>query len=101
MIGLRHQFYTNIQGLPYPGFEYQDYKDKGFNIKLRLKEGILPALAIGLNDFAGTGYYSSEYIVSSYGINNLDFHFGLGWGQLSGTKKNIENPFSYLSDFLI
>ena len=92
-------FYTNIQGLPYPGFEYQDYKDKGFNIKLRLKkEGILPALAIGLNDFAGTGYYSSEYIVSSYGINNLDFHFGLGWGQLSGTKKNIENPFSYLSD---
>ena len=92
-------FYTNIQGLPYPGFEYQDYKDKGFNIKLRLKkEGTLPALAIGLNDFAGTGYYSSEYIVSSYGINNLDFHFGLGWGQLGGTNKNIENPFSYVSD---
>ena len=21
-------FYTNIQGVPYPGFEYQDYKDK-------------------------------------------------------------------------
>ena len=41
-------FYTNIQGKPYPGFEYQDYKDKGFNIKLRLKkEGILPAVAIG------------------------------------------------------
>ena len=30
-------FYTNIQGKPYPGYEYQDYKDKGFNIKLRLK----------------------------------------------------------------
>ena len=27
-------FYTNIQGLPYPGFEYQDYKDKGFNAKV-------------------------------------------------------------------
>ena len=37
-------FYTNIQGLPYPGYEYQDYKDKGFNVKIRLKEeGILPA----------------------------------------------------------
>ena len=27
-------FYTNIQGMPYPGYEYQDYKDKGFNIKV-------------------------------------------------------------------
>mgnify|MGYP001259640371 FL=1 len=92
-------FYTNIQGKPYPGFEYQDYKDKGFNVKLRLKkEGIFPALAIGLNDFAGTGFYSSEYIVSSYGINNLDIHFGIGWGQLSGTENSIENPFKYIND---
>ena len=30
-------FYTNIQNKPYPGFEYQDYKDKGFNIKIRVK----------------------------------------------------------------
>ena len=45
-------FYTNVQGLPYPGYEYQDYKDKGFNVKFRLKEeGDLPAIAIGLNDF--------------------------------------------------
>lgn len=92
-------FYTNIQGLPYPGYEYQDYKDKGFNFKIRLKEeGRLPAIAFGLNDFAGTGYYSSEYIVSSYGINNFDFHFGLGWGQMSGTDKKIKNPFSYVND---
>ena len=32
-------FYTNIQGKPYPGYEYQDYKDKGFNLKIRLKKG--------------------------------------------------------------
>ena len=44
-------FYTNIQGLPYPGYEYQDYKDKGFNLKVRLKEqGVLPAVAFGIND---------------------------------------------------
>ena len=90
-------FYTNIQGLPYPNFEYQDYKDKGFNFKVRLKkEGYLPAIAIGLNDFAGTGFYSSEYIVSSYGVKNIDFHFGIGWGQLGG-KNNFENPLSYIS----
>ncbi|MDC1074647.1 YjbH domain-containing protein [Gammaproteobacteria bacterium] len=91
-------FYMNIQGKPYPGFEYQDYKDKGFNLKIRLKkEGSLPAIAIGLNDFAGTGYYSSEYIVSSYGVGNIDMHFGLGWGQLNGTT-DFKNPLSYVHD---
>lgn len=84
--------------MPYPGFEYQDYKDKGFNLKIRLKkEGSLPAIAIGLNDFAGTGYYSSEYIVSSYGVGNIDMHFGLGWGQLNGTS-DFKNPLSYVHD---
>ena len=92
-------FYSNIQGKPYPGFEYQDYKDKGFNFKLRLKkEGLLPAIAIGLNDFAGTGFHSSEYIVASYGINKLDMHFGIGWGQLNGANKKIKNPLTYVRD---
>ena len=92
-------FYSNIQGKPYPGYEYQDYKDKGFNVKVRIKEeGILPAIAIGLNDFAGTGFHSSEYIVASYGINNLDMHFGLGWGQLNGAKNKIKNPLGYLKE---
>ena len=59
----------------------QTLKDKGFNLKFRLKEqDNFPAIAIGLMDFAGTGYYSSEYIVSSYAINNVDMHFGIGWG---------------------
>lgn len=92
-------FYSNIQDLPYPGFEFQDYKDKGFNFKLRLKqEGILPAIAIGINDIAGTGYFSSEYIVGSYGIDNIDFHFGLGWGNLNGSNKRFKNPFGYIDD---
>ena len=95
-------FYSNIQGRPYPGYEYQDYKDKGFNVKLRLKkEGSLPAIAIGLNDFAGTGLHSSEYIVASYGINKLDMHFGLGWGQLNGSDQEFKNPFTYLRDNFI
>ena len=77
----------------------QGYKDKGFNVKFRLKEeGDLPAIAIGLMDFAGTGIYSSEYIVSSYGIGNLDMHFGLGWGQLSGTNKTVKNPLGFVKE---
>ena len=92
-------FYSNIQGLPYPGFEYQDYKDKGFNLKIKLKkEGTWPAIAIGLNDFAGTGFYTSEYIVSSYGIKNLDLHFGLGFGALTDTGSRFNNPLAYLHE---
>ena len=91
-------FYTNIQNRPYCGDESepicnQDYKDKGFNFKIRIKdEGIWPAIAIGINDIAGTGLYSSEYIVGSYGINKTDFHFGLGWGQLNGSSESFRNP---------
>ena len=92
-------FYSNIQGLPYPGFEYQDYKDKGFNLKIKLKkEDTWPAIAIGFNDFAGTGFYTSEYIVSSYGIKNLDLHFGLGFGSLNDTGSKFNNPFTYLHE---
>ncbi|MDA9118119.1 YjbH domain-containing protein [Gammaproteobacteria bacterium] len=97
-------FYTNIQGKPYCGQSFdsvcqQDYKDKGFNFKFRLKEeGSWPAFAVGINDIAGTGYYSSEYIVGSYGINRTDFHFGIGWGALNGSDNGFKNPLGYLYD---
>ncbi len=98
-------FYMNVKGLPYCGATYegigcdQDYKDKGFNIKIRLKEeGVFPAIAVGINDIAGTGFYSSEYIAASYGINNIDFHLGLSWGSLNGSKNNFNNPLGYISD---
>jgi hypothetical protein len=77
----------------------QGYKDKGFNFKLRIKEeGTYPAIAIGINDIAGSGYYSSEYIVGSYGINKTDFHFGIGWGTLNGSSNSFKNPLGYLYD---
>ena len=92
-------FYTNIQDKPYLGFPDKDYQDKGFNFKLRLKdEGLWPAIAIGINDIAGTGFYSSEYIVGSYGINRADFNFGIGWGALNGSSKSFKNPLSYIYD---
>ncbi len=96
-------FYTNIQNKPYCENQLdsvcrQDYKDKGFNFKFRVKEeGIFPAIAIGINDIAGTGLYGSEYIVGSYGIGRLDMHFGIGWGKLNG-QKDLKNPFSYIHD---
>ena len=95
-------FYTNVNNIPYCSTASdsvcsQDYKDKGFNFKIRIKEeGVLPAIAIGINDIAGTGLYGSEYLVSSYGINNYDFHFGLGWGAYNGSLNNYKNPLGYL-----
>ena len=97
-------FYTNIKGKPYCDIDRdpvcdQDYKDKGFNFKFRLKEeGVLSAIAIGINDIAGSGYYSSEYIVASDWINKTDFHFGLGWGQLNGSKERFKNPLGKIND---
>ena len=92
-------FYTSIKGMPYGSGFNQDRKDKGFNAKFRLKsEGRYPALALGFNDIAGTGYYSSEYIVGSYGENNIDLHFGVGWGRLSGGKLQYDNLFGDIND---
>ena len=97
-------FYTNVQDRPYC-YDFtsevclQDFKDKGFNVKLKLKEqGKLPAIAVGLQDFAGTGIYSSEYIVGSYGINRTDFHFGIGYGLLNGSDLSFKNPLSIISE---
>ena len=97
-------FYTNIQEMPYCQQSFdracqQDYKDKGFNFKFRIKEeDSWPAIAIGINDIAGTGLYSSEYIVGSYGINKTDFHFGLGWGALNGSSHGLKNPLRYIHE---
>jgi hypothetical protein len=91
-------YYSDITGKEYGGGYQQSYKDKGFNVKFKLKDqGKLPALAVGLNDFAGTGIYSSEYIVSSYKYNNFDFTLGLGWGNLAGSA-TFTNPFTQISD---
>tara|TARA_B100001057_G_scaffold264305_1_gene264453 strand:+ start:36203 stop:38188 length:1986 start_codon:yes stop_codon:yes gene_type:complete len=98
-------FYTRVQNTPYcPETDLYDFckqslKDKGFNLKARIKEeGVLPAIAVGLYDFAGTGLHSSEYIVASYGINKVDLHLGLGWGQLNGGTQTIKNPLSLITD---
>ena len=56
--------------------------DKGFSAKIKLlrENGAVPQIAIGLNDFAGTGFYNSEYLVVSKRIGRFDLSAGLGWG---------------------
>ena len=70
----------------------QSLKDKGFDLKIKLLDETYkaPAVAIGFRDIAGTGLFSSEYIVGSKNFQNIDFTIGLGWGTLS--KGNYKNP---------
>lgn len=77
----------------------QTFKDKGFDIKLRLlkETDYVPAIAVGFRDLAGTGLFSSEYFVGSKKIGNIDFTLGLGWGTLSANS-SFRNPFEQLSD---
>jgi len=95
--------YTDINNELYsPVKEFsgnQSLKDKSFDAKFRVfKEGnILPEVAIGFRDLAGTGLFSSEYIVASkFLTQDIDLTFGLGWGVISG--QSIDNPFTKISD---
>ncbi|MBL6693324.1 MAG: YjbH domain-containing protein [SAR86 cluster bacterium] len=93
-------FYNDINTLRY-GLQpqrNQSYKDKGFSFRLKLKnQGYFPALAIGLEDFAGTGLWSSEYLVGSYSYNNFDVTAGIGFGKF-GLRDTLPNPLAYLNE---
>ena len=77
------------------------FLDKGFNIKLKYTptNRNIPRFAIGLDDFAGTGLFTREYVVSTKEYSDLKVSLGLGWGKLAGNN-NFENPLSFLSDSL-
>tara|TARA_Y100001970_G_scaffold293937_1_gene444817 strand:+ start:2907 stop:5051 length:2145 start_codon:yes stop_codon:yes gene_type:complete len=94
--------YTEIKNRRYGPAAYsgnQTWKDKGFDLKLRLLEESYywPSLALGLRDLAGTGSFSSEYLVGTKSVGNLDITLGIGWG-IMGLDANINNPFSKISE---
>ncbi len=75
------------------------YLDKGFNVKFsyKPKQRNLPAIAIGLDDFAGTGQFTREYLASTLNTKNSKITFGIGWGKYAGNN-SIENPFAFISE---
>ena len=73
-------FYVDINTKRYPGSKTQSAKDKGFSAKFRLKKQGAMRFAVGINDFGGTGLFSSEYIVASYFKEQFDLSLGIGWG---------------------
>ncbi|EHL97356.1 hypothetical protein HMPREF9946_04236 [Acetobacteraceae bacterium AT-5844] len=111
---IRHQrrfWFVNFQALPFLETTFRLTErldatsgsgmttDRSFDLKLRLwrESDYLPAVAIGLQDFIGTGLYSGEYIVASKRWGGLDVTAGLGWGRL-GTGGEWNNPLGYIDE---
>ncbi|WP_232479155.1 YjbH domain-containing protein [Roseomonas rosulenta] len=67
--------------------------DRSFDIKIRLwdEQEWRPALAVGIQDIAGTGIYAGEYLVASKRFWDFDVTLGMGWGRL-GTYADGNNP---------
>ena len=55
------------------------YLDKGFNVKFSYepKNINLPTIALGLDDFAGTGLFTREYIVATLPYKNVKVTAGI------------------------
>ena len=65
-----------------------------------MKKKYWPAVAIGLRDFIGTGWYSSEYIVGTKTFGNLEMTAGLGFGRLSG-RNSFSNQLDNYHPFFL
>ncbi|MDQ7775508.1 MAG: YjbH domain-containing protein [Paracoccus aminovorans] len=63
--------------------------DRSFDVRFQFldESGWRPAVAIGLQDFLGTGIYSGEYIVATKTITpRLRASVGIGWGTLGAIR---------------
>lgn len=74
--------------------------DRSFDLRFRFNdEGVyVPMVAVGLQDFLGTGVYSGEYLVATKTVGDaVRVTAGLGWGRL-GSHNGFDNPLGFLGD---
>lgn len=93
--------YTSVEDRAYSlNSQNQSFKDRGVDLKLRLKKETerSPEIAIGIRDLGGTQLFASEYIVASKRIaQNLDVTGGIAWGN-AGTRGHVRNPLGILGE---
>ena len=102
------QLLPNLSGtFRYSGISQEDGPgtdgtfDRSFDLRYRFIEetDVLPDVAIGLQDFLGTGDLSAEYIVATKTLNDqIDVTAGIGWGRL-GSRNGFDNPLGALDPF--
>lgn len=74
--------------------------DRSFDLRYRFVDETdgRPAIAVGLQDFIGTGVYSGEYIVATKSFSpRLTFTGGIGWGRL-GSHNGFSNPLGAIDE---
>ena len=77
--------YAGIENFDDPSSVDGVYYDRSFDVRVQLlrETRLRPAVAIGLQDFVGTGLYGGEYIVATKALApGLRVTGGLGWGRL-------------------
>lgn len=77
--------YSALKGYRPNNYDLDTYYDRSFDLRYQILEETdqLPALAVGLQDFIGTGIYGGEYLVATKGFGDkLRVTAGLGWGRL-------------------
>ncbi len=69
--------------------------DRSYAVKAKLvnESEFFPSVSVGIKDLLGTGAWSSEYVVASKAIKDLDVSIGIGWGRLS-ERDQFQNPFA-------
>ena len=72
--------------------------DRSFDLRYRLLDEthLRPAVAVGLQDFIGTGVYSGEYVAASKTFGPVVATAGIGWGRL-GSHNSFDNPLGVIS----
>lgn len=74
--------------------------DRSFDLRFRFidESTYRPAVAVGFQDFIGTGLYSGEYLVATKHITpRLRFSGGIGWGRF-GSYGSFSNPLGIIDD---
>ncbi len=90
--------YSGVKGLDIDGRD--TYRDRSFDVRFLLnrESRYLPAVTLGLQDFAGTGVFAGEFVAATKNFSgaglpgSLKATVGLGWGRL-GSSGSIGSPF--------
>ena len=92
--------YARLEHVAYRADTGDALFDRSFDLHWQINEEgrYMPAIALGLRDFIGTGAYSGEYIVASRRFSpRMRASLGMGWGRLA-THGAFSNPLRVVSN---